>query len=166
MGQWVNQMKSMIAVAGGLLVTVAASVLAQPANALEQYTIDGEFDGCEYGKLYALVGGGVLECQALQIDIGINPLVIADGRRVLMINEQEMDGTLHDGQVITTRVSDDFDGCDYDKVYNLDNGLLFQCSSYHYHYAYRPEVKIMIIDGRKPTVLIAGYEYRGQLFRK
>ena len=26
------------------------------------YQIEGEFDGCEYGKLYPIVGGGILEC--------------------------------------------------------------------------------------------------------
>jgi hypothetical protein len=77
-----------------------------------------------------------------------------------------MRGFLRDGQMITTRVSDEFEGCDYNKVYNLDNGLLFQCASYHYHYAYRPEVKIFVVSGRKPIVSIAGDEYRGQLFRK
>ena len=26
------------------------------------YQIEGDFDGCEYGKLYPIVGGGILEC--------------------------------------------------------------------------------------------------------
>ena len=37
------------------------------------------------------MGGGVLECQDLQIDIDINPRVIADGRRVVMIGDEKMD---------------------------------------------------------------------------
>lgn len=143
-----------------------AAGFSTPAAALEQYTIDGEFNGCEYGKLYGLVGGGVLECMDIEIDIGINPRVIADGSKVLMINDKEMSGILHEGNVVTTHVSDDFEGCDYDKVYNLDNGLLFQCMSYHYHYAYHPEVKIILIRDRKPVVIIEGDEYGGQLFRK
>jgi hypothetical protein len=28
-----------------------------------EYTIEDEFEGCDFDQLYALVGGGILECQ-------------------------------------------------------------------------------------------------------
>lgn len=45
--------------------------------------------------------------------------------------------------VLQTNISDDFEGCDYDKYYKLDNGMVFKCNSYHYHYAYRPEFFVL-----------------------
>ncbi len=137
-----------------------------PAYAVDQYQIDGEFDGCDYGKLYPLVGGGILECQSMELSLELSPRVIAEGRQVLMIGNERVEGYLHDGQVFRTKVSDEFEGCDYDKVYQLDNGLLFQCRTYHFHYAYRPDVRITVVDGRRPIVTIDGDDYRGELFRR
>jgi hypothetical protein len=62
-------------------------------------------------------------------------------------------------------ISDEFEGCDFNKIYRLDNGLLFECATFSYSYAYRPEVKIFLIEGRNPTVFIDGEEYDGILFR-
>ena len=52
-----------------------------------------------------------------------------------------------------------FEGCDYDKVYELTNGQFLICSSYGYAYAYRPEV-YEISGGR---ILIGGEEYSGRI---
>ncbi len=139
--------------------------LCNSVQAAEEYTISDEFDGCEHGKLYELDGGGVLECQEYNYFYEYRPRVIASGREVIVIGDEKVSGYLHDGSVYRTNVSDEFEGCDYDKVYKLDNGLLFQCSTYNYHYAYRPEVKIFVIEGRSPVVFIDGDEYDGTLFR-
>jgi hypothetical protein len=39
------------------------------------YHINGECDGCEYGKLYELIGGGVLECQGCNYFYAYSPEV-------------------------------------------------------------------------------------------
>ncbi|RJT36224.1 hypothetical protein D3227_21230 [Mesorhizobium waimense] len=135
------------------------------AQAAEQYTISGEFQGCEYGKLYELDGGGVLECQEYKYFYEYRPIVIASGREVIVIGNEKVSAYLHDGSVFTTHVADEFDGCDNDKIYKLDNGILFQCNTYHYHYAYRPEVKIFVIKGRTPIVFIDGEQYNGTLLK-
>jgi len=141
------------------------AMLSRPATAADEYTIAGQFDGCEYGKLYELDGGGILECQEYNYYYEYQPRVIASGREVIVIGDEKVSGYLHDGSVYRTNISDDFEGCDCDKVYMLDNGLLFQCSTYRYHYSYRPEVAIFVIHGRRPVVFIDGDEYSGTLFR-
>ena len=135
------------------------------AHALEEYAISGSFDGCEYGKFYELVGGGVLECREYNYFYEYNPRVIADGRDVLFIGDERTIGFILDGGILYTQVSGEFDGCDYDKTYILDNGLLFVCRTYSYTYSYRPDVKIVIVKGRDPVVLIDDEEYDGDLYR-
>jgi hypothetical protein len=135
------------------------------AFAVDEYRIAGTFDGCEYDKLYEIVGGGILECREYNYFYEFGPRVIADGRDVLLIGKEKVDATLHNGSVVTTHISDDFEGCDFDKVYRLDNGLLFECATYRYQYAYRPEVKIFVIEGRSPVVFIRGRQYNGTLYR-
>lgn len=58
-----------------------------------------------------------------------------------------------------------FSGCEFNKMIALLNGLLFQCQTYHYHYAYSPEVMI-IVRGRNYTVYIDGDGYNGTLFKQ
>ena len=41
-----------------------------------------------------------------------------------------------------SHVSDTFEGADFDKAVQLDNGMVFIFHTYHYTYAYRPEVII------------------------
>lgn len=45
------------------VVVALVLTLISSSDAVEEYTIDGTFNGCTHGKLYALVGGGILECQ-------------------------------------------------------------------------------------------------------
>jgi len=51
---------------------------------------------------------------------------------------------------IESRISGDFEGWDGETVFVLDNGQIWQQSSYayHYHYAYRPEVLIYRVGAR------------------
>jgi hypothetical protein len=46
-----------------------------------------------------------------------------------------------------THVSDEFEGCDYDKKIVLDNGWVLTCNTYHYYYAYHPAVAILTKPG-------------------
>ena len=57
------------------------------------------------------------------------PVPIIDGR--------EVRGTIVDGYSISMNISDEWEGCDWDS-HRLDNGMVLQCSSYFYEYAYRP----------------------------
>jgi len=47
------------------------------------------------------------------------------------------------GVLSKTQVDGEFEGCEYDKQISLMNGLVFVCSTYHYHYAYSPRVLIL-----------------------
>ena len=55
----------------------------------------------------------------------------------------------------TSSISGTFDGCDWDKTYELMDGRTLVCRCYRYHYAYAP--KVIVIDST--TVLIDGDEY-------
>ena len=46
--------------------------------------------------------------------------------------------------VYDSRISDDFEGWDGDKVFALDNGTKWELTSYRYryHYSYRPRARI------------------------
>tara|TARA_Y100001934_G_scaffold46897_1_gene56713 strand:+ start:357 stop:824 length:468 start_codon:yes stop_codon:yes gene_type:complete len=131
----------------------------------ETYQIDGDFDGCDYGKLYPISGGGILECREYNYFYEYAPEVRSDGRDVITIGDEKVDAYLHNGSVIETRVSDDFEGCDFDKRIEFVNGLTFVCSTYSYTYSFMPRVKIMMISGRSPEVYIGGKKYRGTLYK-
>jgi len=149
---------------GAAALAAAALFVCQQGIAAE-YTISGEFDGCEYGKLYELDGGQILECQTYTYFYEYRPRVIARGRDVVLIGDEEVDAYLHGGRVFTTHISDEFEGCDFDRQYSLDNGLVFSCMTYSYTYKYRPEVKIFVVEGGSPKVFIDGKEYSGVLLR-
>ena len=129
------------------------------------YQISGNFNGCEYGKLYPLMGGGILECREYNYFYEYSPEVRSDGREVITIGDEKVDAYLHNGSIITTQVTDEFEGCDFDKRYEFLNGLIFVCSTYSYSYSYMPEVKIITIEGRLPVVFIDGEKYDGTLYR-
>ena len=42
----------------------------------------------------------------------------------------------------STYVDGEFEGADFDKVVQLDNGMIFQFQTYYYTYAYRPPVDV------------------------
>ena len=129
------------------------------------YQINGEFDGCEYGKLYELVGGGVLECQGYRYFYAYSPVVRTNGRRVIMIGDERIDGYVHNRSVTNTLIDGTFDGCEYDKPYDLLNELVFVCRTYSYSYSYSPEVKIFSFAGGT-TIIIDGEEYDGTLYQR
>jgi len=45
--------------------------------------------------------------------------------------------------VATTNVRGDFEGADFDKPVALDNGMIFEFSTYSYTYSYRPSAVVM-----------------------
>jgi hypothetical protein len=91
--------------------------------------------------------------------------VVASGREVIFIGRNKVSARLHRGAIYETYVSGEFNGCDFGKTYKLDNALIFQCNTYSYSYAYHPEVRIFVIEGRTPTVTINDEPYDGTLFR-
>jgi hypothetical protein len=71
--------------------------------------------------------------------------------------------------------SDDFEGCDYDRQILFDDGTALTCSTYRYHYAYRPKAVILIqtttVGGQQfaTVVMIVGedsYSMRGFLLKQ
>ena len=147
-----------------MIVLTIFILVAVPANA-GSYQINGEFNGCEHGKLYPLQGGGILECREYNYFYEYSPEVRSDGREVITIGDEKVDAYLHDGSVTETQVYDEFEGCEFDKRIKFLNGLTFVCSSYSYTYSYMPKVKIMVIKGRSPQVVIGGKKYSGTLYR-
>lgn len=128
--------------------------------------IAGEFNGCEYGKLYELMGGGILECREYRYSYYYSPEVRTDGREVITIGNEKINAYIYDGSVIETQVDGEFEGCDFDKRINFTNGLVFVCSNYYYFYSFMPRVKIFIINDRSPQVFINDKEYKGILYRR
>ena len=74
-------------------------------------------------------------------------------------------GYAHAKSVIDTYVKGTFEGCDFDRLIPLDNGLIFHCAEYFYHYAYHPEVQVIVLDDGRAIVSIDGRRYSGSLLR-
>ncbi|OWK26306.1 hypothetical protein AJ87_03075 [Rhizobium yanglingense] len=71
------------------------------------------------------------------------------------------------GVLEDTSVTGEYQGCDYGRQIELMNGLIFQCTSYNYHYAYGPEVLILKnVKTGALKVLIDGDEADGTLYRR
>lgn len=128
--------------------------------------ISGNFDGFDEGKIYKLDNGTYwiqseyeydytyeYEPEATILDSFGTYYLLVCGKKVEV--EQLCD-------VIESRIDGNFEGWDKDKVYKLQNGDIWQQSSYHYEYkyAYNPEVIIychngttyMSVDGARAEV--------------
>ena len=121
----------------------------------ETYTIEDDFDGCDYGKIYTLTNGQYLRCQSYKYFYKYRPKVIAHGRKVIAIDERDVRGEIVDGTTIQTRIDGDWDGCNFD-VHPLTNGMHLVCSSYFFAYGYMTNVEIIVIDGNVEAVRING----------
>lgn len=159
-------MRHIIGIFTSAVVLSTASLLPTAVLAADQYTIDGAFDGCEREKFYALERGGILECEEYKYFYAYRPIVIAEGRKVVTINDKKVRAKLHNGNIAKTRIDGVFEGCEIGKLYPLENGLIFECQTYHYAYAYRPEVLIITVLGKRPVVMINGRKYEGNLLRR
>ena len=124
-----------------------------PFSVGEIYTIEDTFDGCEHGKFYPLTNGKYLRCDSYKYFYKYRPKVIADGNRVIAIDEREVRGTIVEGQTLLTNIDGEWEGCNFD-VHKLTNGMYLVCSSYFYQYAYMPSVEILVINGQVEAVLI------------
>ena len=152
-------MKIPLLIVGSLLLAIQSDDACA-----DRFQIDGAFDGCEHGKLYALLGGGVLECREYNYFYQYMPEVITDGREVIIIGDERVAGYIHDGSVSETQINGEFEGCDFDRRYMLMNGFTFVCATYSYSYSYMPDVKIISISGRAPIVYIDGEKYDGTVY--
>lgn len=71
------------------------------------------------------------------------------------------------GVLEDTSVTGEYQGCEYGRQIELMNGLIFQCTSYNYHYAYSPEVLILkSVKTGALKVLIDRDEADGTLYRR
>lgn len=146
-------------------IALAILILTQTPTAAGTYTIDGEFNGCDYEKLYELREGGVLECKEYNYFYEYSPEVRTDGDEVILIGDEKVEAVVRDGSVIETKVAGEFEGCDFDKKYFLENGFVFVCASYNYSYSYMPDVRIFLLPGEQPRVFINDEKYDGSVFR-
>lgn len=136
-----------------------------PSVGAAETQIVGAFSGCDFDKTYELANGRLLVCKGYSYSYIYNPTVIAiDGSSVL-IGEERYEAIVTDGRVFKTNVSGTFEGCNYGAYVSFDNGLVLACQTYHYHYAYRPEVRIIAL-GSNYTVYIDNEKYDGVLYRK
>ena len=127
-------------------------------------TVSDTFKGCNYNLPVPLDGGYIFICREYNYRYAYRPefLVMRRGSAIKYVIDGEVfDGELYRGTPIVTYVSGDFEGCDYDKLIPLENGLIFKCRSYRYKYAYRPKV-IIVGD----YVTIDGEKYEGTLYRR
>lgn len=135
---------------------VALFLLGVPAISLaEIYTIEDEFDGCEHGKIYPLTNGQFMRCDSYKYFYKYRPKVVADGKKVIAIDERDVRGTILDGERFSTQIDGEWEGCDFD-VHRLTNGMYLVCSSFFYEYSFMPTVEVIVIEGQVEAVLING----------
>lgn len=70
------------------------------------------------------------------------------------------------GVLYETTVPGAFEGCDFNRRVVFDNGLFLVCSSYSYHYAYRPDVLILkSVRTGAIKILIDDEEFEGTVYK-
>lgn len=72
----------------------------------------------------------------------ISILIICIGSNAFAFDASDFDGVKGYTVVDVTHASGTFEGADYDKLIELDNGMVFRFSEYKYFYAYRPYVVV------------------------
>jgi hypothetical protein len=125
-------------------ILVVLTLLSAPVLA-DTYTIEDEFDGCEHGKVYSLTNGQFFVCEEYQYFYEYRPRVIAVGNKVVVVGDEEVSGRIVDGEMYTTQIDGEWEGCDFDS-HKLTNGWILQCNSYFYEYAYMPSVEIIVVE--------------------
>jgi len=127
--------------------------------------IEGEFHGCDFDKMYKLTNGMILICQSYGYSYSYYPEVVLLNNGEVIIDDTKYSATLANGQMIETRVKGAFEGCDFDKLVPLANGLIFQCQTYSYTYTYSPGVQIFLMNNAT-KIFINGKEYKGKILRQ
>jgi hypothetical protein len=167
----VKKRRSALLIVAILLVT---STPAHPASkstlendgwtAVAKTTVSGTFNGCDYDLPVPLDAGYTFLCQEYNYHYAYRPDFIVmerQGARKYLIDNEEFRGALYQGTPTITHVVGEFQGCDFDRMIPLENGLIFKCRVYRYHYSYRPEV---VIFGS--GVSIDGEKYQGELYQR
>jgi len=93
-------------------------------------------------------------------------IAIAICLNVSLADAETLESLVSSGWIVaySGTVSDEFNGCDYDRPIPIDGDLIFVCSSYSYHYAYRPSFKVVSNAGLT-KYLIDNEVYSGTLYR-
>lgn len=125
--------------------------------------IAGTFDGCDYGRLYPLLGSGILECREYEYFYEYSPHIVADGDRVILIEDEPVNAIIHDGKYVETSIVGEFNGCECGTRYMLSIGRIFECETFSNAYSFSPDVQIFAIEGRRTVVFIDGEEFDGIL---
>lgn len=159
--------KRVFAIVRSAIVAAVAMAIycATPAFAVDRGTISDEFEGCDFGKVYALDDGRVLVCNGYSYSYSYRPEVIVLDQSTVLIDGNEYQARVTTGVVFKTKVDGAFEGCEHDKIIPFENGLAFECREYGYKYAYRADVLISEVDG-VVAVSIDGKTYRGTLYRR
>ena len=144
---------------------LSPAVFLSAARAAEETQIVGAFNGCDFGKAYELANGKLLVCCDYSYSYSYSPRVIIIDASTVLIGENQYSAEIKEGSILKTNVAGTFEGCNFDVRINFDNGLIFACQTYKYHYAYRPAVEIVWIDGSY-TVYIDKDKYDGTLYKQ
>ena len=96
----------------------------------------------------------------------IAALIVFLSSGALMASDLENAARSGYGAIEKTQVNGDYQGCDFNRQIPLMDGLIFQCMSYSYHYAFMPEVLILKhVTNGSLKVLIDGEEVTGTLYK-
>lgn len=121
-------------------------------------SINGTYEGCDYNKVYKLMNGKMMQCSSYGYSYAYAPSVYVIADKVMAVDGEEVDAKVVEGTTIETRVSGEWNGCDFDEnnLHRLMNGLILMCHTYFYEYAYMPEVIITVINNDVHSIAING----------
>lgn len=66
------------------------------------------------------------------------------GTNTFAIDASDFDGLEGWTVAAATNISEEFNGCDFDKRIQFDNGWVLTCSEYSYSYSYHPDAVIFV----------------------
>ena len=149
-----------------LMLTAAPPANAQQWEIYEETSISGMVSGMiRRGHIFRTVSGNIYEVTGLtlQLVLELSPavLVLRNGGSYRLIidgfdepvmcrklndraSRSPSNGTVGTPSIIESRIDGEFEGWDGETIFKLQNGQIWQQSSYayRYHYAYGPEVLI------------------------
>jgi hypothetical protein len=147
-----------------LVICCFASPLAAQTSwkLYEETSIMGTITGTvQTGHVFKTASGNFYEIAEPFIDVVVevmpNVVVLTNGSMFKLVIkgfkdpvlcrklDRESAGAETDGAVIESRMDDDFEGYDYENLYKLANGQIWQqlSATYRYRYKFRPRVMIV-----------------------
>jgi hypothetical protein len=146
----------------------------------EETNLEGSISGTvTQGRVFKTTSGNIYEVTGLtlQLVLELQPevLVLRSGETYRLIVEGFEEplicrkltpdsGTTATADVIESKIDGDFEGWDGDTIFKLQNGQIWQQSSYHYIYRYRFSPKVLIyksgssyhlrVDGIERTIQV------------